>query len=139
MHRTLKAECTRPPKGNLGAQQRRFNTWVEEYNIERPHDSLDGDFPAEHYRPTIREFPDVLPEVEYPEHFEVRRVSANHCFRWKNEAIYISSSLQHEHIGMEEVIDGVWAVYFSWKRIGFLDEKSMLILDEFGTRNGRKV
>ena len=37
MHRTLKAETTRPPQASLQAQQRRFNTFREEYNEQRPH------------------------------------------------------------------------------------------------------
>ena len=33
MHRTLKAETTRPGRLNLGAQQRKFNIFKEEFNI----------------------------------------------------------------------------------------------------------
>ena len=40
MHRTLKAEVTRPPSGNLQAQQVRFNRFRHEYNDDRPHGSL---------------------------------------------------------------------------------------------------
>jgi transposase InsO family protein len=36
MHRTLKAETTRPAAGSLAAQQRRFNIFHEEFNEERP-------------------------------------------------------------------------------------------------------
>ena len=41
MHRTLKAETTRPAAGSLTAQQRRFNDFREEFNQERPHEALD--------------------------------------------------------------------------------------------------
>jgi transposase InsO family protein len=43
MHRTLKAETTRPPAGSLAAQQRRFNVFREEFNHERPHEALDDE------------------------------------------------------------------------------------------------
>lgn len=46
MHRTLKAEATRPPAGNLAAQQRKFNRFRAEYNEERPHEALDQQTPA---------------------------------------------------------------------------------------------
>jgi putative transposase len=36
MHRTLKAETTRPAAGSLTAQQRRFNRFREEFNHDRP-------------------------------------------------------------------------------------------------------
>ena len=29
-------------------------------------------------------------------------------------------------------MDGIWAVYFSWKRLGFLDETKMRIVDDLG-------
>jgi putative transposase len=31
MHRTLKAETTRPPAANLAAQQRKFNAFRQEF------------------------------------------------------------------------------------------------------------
>lgn len=46
MHRTLKAETTRPAAGSLAAQQRRFNSFREEFNHERPHEALDQRPPA---------------------------------------------------------------------------------------------
>jgi len=46
MHRDLKAEATRPPPANPAAQQRRFERWRHTYNHERPHESLDQQYPA---------------------------------------------------------------------------------------------
>ena len=46
MHRTLKAEATRPPSANLRAQQARFNRFRHEYNDDRPHEALDQETPA---------------------------------------------------------------------------------------------
>jgi transposase InsO family protein len=51
MHRTLKAETTRPAAGSLAAQQRRFNIFREEFNRERPHEALDQQTPAACYMP----------------------------------------------------------------------------------------
>src|SRR5213592_661756 len=52
MHRTLKAETTRPAAGSLAAQQRRFNIFREEFNHERPHEALDQETPATCYAPS---------------------------------------------------------------------------------------
>ena len=49
MHRTLKAEATRPPSANLQAQQVRFNRFRHEYNDDRPHEALDQETPASWY------------------------------------------------------------------------------------------
>jgi transposase InsO family protein len=46
MHKTLKAEATKPPAGNLQAQQRKFNRFREEFNNERPHEALDQQTPG---------------------------------------------------------------------------------------------
>ena len=132
MHKTLKDESTIPPSGDLKAQQRRFNIWRDEYNFERPHESLGGKDPSQVYKPSLKEYPSKVPGVDYPDHFEVRFVSANHCFRWNHKAVPISSVLVHEYVGLEEVMDGIWAIYFSWKRLGFLNEKKMRIIDDLG-------
>src|SRR5262249_7533012 len=82
MHRTLKAETTRPAAGSLAAQQRRFNVFREEFNDERPHEALDQETPAACYTPSPRPMPARLPPLEYPDRFEVRYVSANGGIRW---------------------------------------------------------
>ena len=82
MHRTLKREATRPPKANLRAQQRHFNHFRRTFNSIRPHEALDDATPDSVYRSALRAYSDVLPPIEYPEHFEVRKVSTNGGIRW---------------------------------------------------------
>lgn len=60
MHRTLKAETTRPPERSLKAQQRRFDAFRSIYNDERPHEALDLQPPASLFQPSARPFPDRL-------------------------------------------------------------------------------
>ncbi len=55
MHRTLKAETTRPAAGSCRAQQRKFNPFREEFNGERPHEALDMHTPASCYESSQRE------------------------------------------------------------------------------------
>ena len=76
MHRTLKAEATRPPAASLGSQQKRFNRFREELNEERPHEALDQETPASVYRPSSREMPNKLPPLQYPDRFGVGYVWA---------------------------------------------------------------
>jgi len=139
MHRTLKAECTIPSSAALNAQQRRFNTWRSEYNEERPHDALQGCTPMELYRPSERSMPEKLPIPEYPDHFEVRYVSANGCIRWASKWVGICTPLCGEYLGLEEVDNDTWAVYYSWKRIGFMDVKTRRVRDTFGRLTKRNV
>ena len=113
MHRTLKAETTRPPAESCRAQQRKFNRFREEFNHERPHEALDMHTPASCYEPSPREMPTKLPPLEYPDRFEVRYVSANGGIRWKKHAwVNVSTVCVGEYVGLEEIDDGVWDVYF---------------------------
>jgi transposase InsO family protein len=49
MHRTLKAETTRPPARSLRAQQHLFDEWRRNFNEERPHEALGQETPASLY------------------------------------------------------------------------------------------
>jgi putative transposase len=72
MHRTLKAETTRPPGATLRAQQQKCTPCREEFNHARPHEALDRRTPAACDDPSSRKMPTKLPPLEYPDRFEVR-------------------------------------------------------------------
>ena len=132
MHRTLKAETTKPPAGNLVAQQRKFNRFREEFNYERPHEALDQETPASIYEPSRREMPNKLPPLEYPDRFELRYVSANGGIRWNNDWVNVSVVCAGEYVGLEEIDDGIWNVYFGPLKLGRFHERLMRIEDEYG-------
>lgn len=138
MHRTLKAEATRPPSGNLQAQQVRFHRFRHEYNHDRPHEALDQETPASCYVPSARALPTRLAPLEYPGHFEVRLVSRNSGIRWRHRWVCVTHTLAGEFVGLEEVGDGLWDVYFGPVRLGRMDERILRIEDHKG-RTVRKV
>ena len=65
MHRTLKAETTRPAREDLLQQQERFDDFVEEFNTQRPHEALDMKRPADVYVPSTKKHPVFLPDPDY--------------------------------------------------------------------------
>lgn len=132
MHRTLKAETTRPPGANRQAQQRKFNRFRQEFNEERPHEALNMATPASVYVPSPRPMPDKLPPLEYPDRFEVRYVSANGGIRWNKAWVNVSVTCAGEYVGLEEIDDGVWNVYFGPLKLGRLLERFMRIEDAYG-------
>ena len=132
MHKTLKYEATIPPGKNLSHQQKKFDDFIYEYNYERPHESLDMKTPAEVYSYSLRQMPERLPQIEYPAHFEVRRVSKNAGMRWYNNRFCVSYVLGGEYVGLEEVDNGIWNVYFGPVWLGRLHEKFMKIMDDKG-------
>lgn len=139
MHRTLKAETTRPPAANLQAQQVRFNQFRREYNEARPHEALDQDTPASRYQPSRRALPTRLPSIEYPGHFEVRLVSRNSGIRWKKHWVCVTHTLAGEYVGLEEVDDGLWDVYFGPVKLGRMDERRLQIEDHKGRWARKRV
>src|SRR3989304_5757894 len=66
MHRTLKAEATKPPNATIRAQQRRLNTFRAEDNTKRPHEALEGKPPAAVYRPPPPRLPAPPPRPPPP-------------------------------------------------------------------------
>lgn len=123
MHRTLKAEATRPPAANLQAQQTRFNRFRTEYNDDRPHEGLHQETPASVYQASPRRLPARIPPIEYPAHFEVRLVSDNSGIRWNRAWVGVTQTLAGEYVGLEEIDDGLWDVYFGPVSLGRLDER----------------
>ena len=132
MHRTLKAETTRPAAGSLTAQQRRFHVFREEFNHERPHEALDDEPPAACYTPSPRPMPNRLAPLEYPDRFETRYVSVNGGIRWNSRWVNVSTVCAEEYVGLEEIADGIWNVYFGPLRLGRFHERLMRIEDEYG-------
>lgn len=128
-HKTLKLRTASPPRSNLRAQQTRFNQFRRSFNSDRPHEALDMDIPAAFYEPSPRPFTERPEPLEYPGHFEIRRVSGDSTLRWHNRKIFVSRVLQHRDVALEQVGDGVWSVFFGPVHLGWLDETDYRIMD----------
>ncbi len=121
MHKDLKREAARPPAANLTKQQKRLERFQHRYNYERPHEALDGDFPAERWKPSTTAYAGRLRQPEYAGHLEVRRVSASGDFRLHSGQYFLSSALKGEDIGLEEVDDAVWSIIYYNTILGRID------------------
>jgi hypothetical protein len=107
VHNTLKGEACRPPRAALPTQQRAFNAFRRLYNDERPHEALQERPPAALYRPSPRGYSGVLPRVEYPGHFLVKRVTNAGTIRLKKHLLFLANALKQHPVGLEEVDDGI--------------------------------
>src|SRR5207247_3437440 len=72
------------------------------------------------------------PPLEYPDRFEVRYVSANGGIRWNSRWVNVSIVCVGEYVGLEEIDDGIWNVYFGPLKLGRLHERRMRIEDAYG-------
>jgi transposase InsO family protein len=127
MHRELKKDTTRPPAANMRAQQASFNEFCRRYNEERPHEGLQMKRPVQLYQSSPRRYGGPEPAVDYPGHFEVRRVASNGFMKWRNQSVFLTKVLGGEYIGLEAVADCVWSIYFGAHFLGRLDETTLRI------------
>jgi transposase InsO family protein len=126
MHRTLKAETTRPASANLLQQQERFDAFVEEYNEERPHEALGQQPPRKYYKPSDRPMP--TGELTYPMHDDVRCVDRGghlRVMRGRSKSIFLSSALAGERIGIREREDGRLLLTFANLDLGHVAPTTM--------------
>jgi transposase InsO family protein len=136
LHLTLKKETTRPPGANCLQQQARFDDFVAEFNLERPHEALQMMTPAEVYTASPRPYAG-LPELSYP--FHDRDVVVTACGRLclHRKKINISTVLAGQRLGITEVDEGIWLVSFMAYDLGYIDleQRTLQTLDNpFGPR-----
>jgi transposase InsO family protein len=121
MHGTLQREACQPPAESLRVQQQCFDTFRRIYNEERPHEAIANLTPGMIYRPSTRPYPARLPEMVYPEPWQVRKVRPNGEIKWQGEAVFIGQALAGELIGMAESDHGFWRLHFGSILLGTLD------------------
>jgi putative transposase len=129
MHRTLKQEATIPPAASLRGQQRKFDRFREEFNGERPHEALGMKRPGEVYQPSPRAMPKRIETYDYPAHYLVRRVSRAGTIRVFHNQIFVSNTLHEDYVGLEEVDDGVYDLFYCFYHIGRYELKTNKIHD----------
>ena len=141
MHKDLKAAAAREPGASLGWQQKKFDAFRKEHNDVRPHQSLEADTPQERYYRATKVYDGTIEPWKYPEGTVVKYVCRNGAIRWGNKKwITVSTTLKERHIGLEQIAEGKWRVYYRNVLLGYLDEKEMRILDNEGRfRRNKKV
>jgi putative transposase len=135
MHRTLKAEATKPPGGDLSEQQYILDRFRHEYNDVRPHEALGQKPPATVYRPSARQYPAVLGSPQYGNEYVVRTVSRYGRISWGKEKVYISTLLVHEPVGLHQSGDDEWELYYGPVFLGLLVNKGKPHLEHRSTKS----
>jgi transposase InsO family protein len=117
-HRSLKAEVLKYHQfSNLAEAQERFDEWREIYNNLRPHEGIGLECPISRYKPSLKKFTGKLPAIEYPSEDEVRKVGPCGTINFKGKAYFLGEHLYKEHVGLREVKEGIYDVYFSTTKI----------------------
>lgn len=107
---------------DLAAAQQAFDVWRADYNEDRPHEALDLATPLSRYRPSLRDYPAVLPELVYEPGDDVRAVGRKGDIWLAGTRYYVSEALAGESVGIRPTqTDGVQAVYYAHQRVRTID------------------
>jgi putative transposase len=122
MHRTLKAEATKPAAPNVLQQQARFDTFVARYNQDRPQQALGMKVPAECYTRSARVYRG-LEDLTYP--FHDATFTVTHCGRicFHGRKINLSHVLAGQNVGVTQVGEHIWLVTFMHYDLGYFDDE----------------
>lgn len=121
-HRTLKVELLQYHFfRTVKAAQRKFNTWREEYNFERPHEALQMQPPASRYTVSKRPYPTRLAKIEYPDSSLIRQVNAAGMISLNSKKFFISESLQGFPVALRQIDDAQFNVYFCHQKLGCIE------------------
>lgn len=127
MHRTLAEETANPAGKNRREQQWRFGQFRREYNEVRPHEALGQKPPSAFYRASLRCYPSRIREPEYDSGWLVRSVWSHGQFDWKHNGIFLSKVLAGERIGLEQLAEDYWRIYFASFPIAYFDSAKLRI------------
>lgn len=122
-HRTLKVEVLNNHVFDTIADvQKRFDKWRYIYNLERPHEALGMDVPASRYEPSIRMYPETLPDIEYGPDDYVRKVQYKGEIYFKGKVFKVGKAFVKYPVAVRPTTnDGIFNVFFCHKKIKQID------------------
>jgi hypothetical protein len=139
MHKTLKAATAQPPRDTLRQQQSAFAAFQREYNEQRPHEALSYHTPGELYVGSLRRYPARLPELAYPVGAQLRRISQKGDLKWKSERTFLSEVLARQTVGVLEVDDDLYELYYGPVLLGWFDGESHSFVPESRRRRAAQA
>jgi putative transposase len=123
MHLTLKTAATKPAAANVLQQQARFNTFVEQYNRERPHQALEMRVPADLYARSARVYRG-LQDLTYPFHDATFTVTRCGRICFKGRKVNLSHVFAGQNVGVTQVGERIWLVTFMQYDLGYFDDET---------------
>ena len=123
LHLTLKTEATRPAATNVLQQQARFDTFVHQYNHDRPHQALEMATPASRYTPSARPY-HGLEELEYPRHDWTAVITTCGRICYQRRKINVSQVFAGQKVGVKQTDDHIWLVTFMDYDLGYFDDET---------------
>lgn len=126
MHRDIALELEGRIAGDLEIHRARMEEWRNEFNEERPHESLGMKKPSEVYRKSKIKY-EEFDAFQYPEGFRSRQVNNRGYTNLKGRHVFISNAFNGYNIGVKKTAEG-WEVWFERKLIGIVDGRSFVLV-----------
>jgi putative transposase len=123
MHLTLKKEATKPAAANVLQQQGRFDTFVQQFNQDRPHQALGMRVPADVYVRSPRIYRG-LEELAYPFHDGTFTVTQCGRICFKGRKVNLSHVFAGQNVGVTQVGERIWLVTFMQYDLGYFDDET---------------
>lgn len=121
-HQTLKRELLQRTFDDLEHCQRVMTRWCEQYNQLRPHEALDQQPPITRYQPSLRSYPEQLPEIEYEPGDLVLKVGRIGQVWFKGKSLFVGGGLHGERVAIRPTaVEGVYDVIFIHKTVRQID------------------
>jgi transposase InsO family protein len=124
-HKSLKYAVANPPAETFGEQLSRIKVFIEEYNFERPHESLGLEVPGSYYSPSPRIWDGRLRSPEYDtSEIMVRKVGQNGCINVNRNENYIGSVISGEYVGLKKIDEDCYRIFYGPVLLGTLLNKN---------------
>jgi len=103
-----------------GATPEALELWREEFNYERPHESLGMRCPGEVYLPSERKYEGTPEDLDYPKMCS-RRVSPKGLISLAGQQLFLSTSLGGWSVGLKPIAEDLMEVWFGRLLLGQMD------------------
>lgn len=112
-HRTLKEELlSRQQYKNISDCQASFDLWRQKYNCYRPHEAIGFEVPATRYKPSLRNYENVVTEPVYQNGDMIRKV-ADGWLSFKGQYVKLGRAFSGDRVAIRPTsTDGIYEVYF---------------------------
>ncbi len=140
MHRDL-SELQIKPARTRSKQQLECDRWLVDFNHVRPHSALNGQTPAEAYRPTERRRP-MLMLPNYPIEWRTLRVGSRGFIRVDGDTQRLSGALAGKLVGLRRESGLRWRAYYFDVDLGTIEVASLngvVSTDRINSVNGSET
>lgn len=128
-HRTLKEDLLqRHSIRDLAHAQQLFDSYLVEFNTERPHGALGLDVPARHYKRSVREFSEVLREPEYETGKTLRKVNYKGYISIQDHRYYLSETFIGKYMELVPLYEHVVAVCYGNFLVAKIDLDERIVI-----------